>query len=133
MRALLALALLASPALAQHRVVSVPTCTPEIIYILTPPPPPPPVGACLPTTTPGTACIWPSTATTVQLKDPNGKIARVVALVEGPPLIPLSPTAIRFGLTITVIESWIDCPVSPSAFLWRGDLSLLSDVVCPLP
>jgi hypothetical protein len=98
------------------------------------PPACPPAPECAPTTAPGSVCTWPTTARVMALKTPTGETARVVALVEGPVLVPLAPFATRFGFTFRVSEQWLACTAQGPEFkTWEQTESYVNDVFCFKP
>lgn len=106
MKAAAFLLLLASPALAQHKPVAPPVCLTAL----------PNVSTCEPTMRPGTICAWPSTAHVMALPEfdgvtwlPTGRTGRVVAIIEGPVLVPLLPGALRTLYEVAVYEGWMAC------------------------
>ena len=108
------------------------------LYVPYNPPPPtcPPQPwpqECAPGLAPGTRCIWPSTAYSLPLAATGQPdlpvIGRMVAIIEGPLLVPMDPRAIRITQSIALSESWWICASNESAGNFA--VALVSDAWCP--
>jgi len=137
----LALAFVAAPTFAQEwRTHPHPTPTPTPTprwgppprRTPTPPPIPPAVVTCQPGLAPGTLCTWPSTAYSLPLAATGQPdlpaIGRMVAIIEGPLLVPMDPRAIRITQSISLSESWWICETSEPAGSYA--VMLTSDAWC---
>ena len=88
---------------------------------------------CAPGMAPGTICRWPSTAIVLPLAATGQPdlpvIGRLVAIIDGPLLVPMDPRAIRLVRHLALSESWWICETDQPAGTFA--VEVIADGFCP--